>query len=583
MTYTELLTKRIHIASGMEPADTVIKNCRIVNVFTREIIEGDIALSDGVIAGIGQYTGREEIDAHGAYALPGLIDSHIHIESSHVTPEEFSRLLVPHGTTTVIADPHEIVNVCGLTGLSYMLNAAEKAALDIKFMLPSCVPCTEWEHAGAAVTAADMAEPLRDDRILGLGEFMNAPGVIRAVPAVLDKLAAAKAAGKPVDGHAPSLLDRNLTAYASTGIRTDHEAGSVEEVQQRLRLGLYVMLRYGSACTELEELAACVTPENARRFLLCSDDCHPATIMARGSTDASLRVCVERGIDPITAVQMATLNAAECYHLDDRGAIAPGRRGDIVLVDDLQEFRVRRVWIGGKPVAQDGAYLPETARHDISSVMSSVHVKDFSAERLRLRLTSDHVTVMDLHPGTVLSHRSDAYIRRAPDGDFLFDPAADIVKMAVIERHHATGNLAMALVRGYGLDRGAIALTVAHDSHNIIAAGASNDEMAFAVDRLIDMGGGITVVRDGAVLEELPLPVAGLMSDQPVEWVRDRLDAIHRAAFEELHVSRAVDPITTLCFMALPVIPELKLTDMGLFDVIHSRFVPLEAEETAEE
>lgn len=578
MTYQELLQKRIRIASGKEPADLVIKNARVVNVFTHEIVEGDIAVSDGCIAGVGAYEGHEQIDAGGRFALPGFIDSHIHIESSMVTPEEFSRLLTPCGTTTVIADPHEIVNVCGLGGLSYMLGAAEKAALDIKFMLPSCVPCTEFEQSGATVEAADMTEPLRNDRVLGLGEFMNAPGILHTLPEALDKLAAAHDAKKPVDGHSPGLMGKNLTGYASAGIRTDHESGSVDEMRERLRNGMYVLLRYGSACTELELLAEGVTDGNARHCCLCSDDCHPVTVLRRGSMDASLRELVKRGVDPITAVQIATLNAAECYHLDDRGAIAPARRADIVLVDDLTDFRVRKVFIKGALAAEDGAYLPKIERYDASAVASSVHVKDFSAERLNPHLKSDRVTVMELHPGTVLSHRGEATVKRTDDGDLVFDPAADIVKMAVIERHHATGNLGLALVRRYGMKCGAIALTVAHDSHNIIVIGVSSADMACAVNELIRLGGGIVLVKDETILDELPLPVAGIMSDQPVEWVRDKLDKLHEIAFRVLGVSREIDPIMTLCFMALPVIPELKLTDLGLFDVTNLKFIPLEAQ-----
>lgn len=579
MTYREQLKKRIREASGAEPADLVIRNARVVNVFTHEIIEGDIAVCDGMIAGVGQYEGREVLDAGGCYALPGFIDSHIHIESSMVTPEEFSCLLVPRGTTTVIADPHEIVNVCGLGGLSYMLGAAERAALDIRFMVPSCVPCTGFEHAGAELRAEDMAAPLKHPRVLGLGEFMDVPGVLGTQPDTLDKFAAAWEAGKIVDGHSPGLAGRDLVGYASAGVRTDHESGTLEEMRERLENGMYVLLRYGSACTELEELACGVTERNARRCCLCSDDCHPATIMERGSLDASLRELVKRGVDPITAVQIASLNAAECYHLDDRGAIAPGRRADIVLVDDLRDFRVRKVFIRGELAASDGAYLPRCERYDISSVASSVCVKGFSADRLNPRLKSGHVTVMDLCPGTVLSRRGVGDVALTEDGDLVFDPEKDIVKMAVVERHHGTGNIGLALVRGYGIKQGAVALTVAHDSHNIIVIGTNSGDMARAVEELMRLGGGIVLAKDEQILDELPLPVAGLMSDQPVELVRDKLAELHKIAFGVLGVSREIDPIMTLCFMALPVIPELKLTDLGLFDVTNLRFIPLEAED----
>lgn len=574
----EELKSQIAVARGLQPADTVIKNCRIVNVYTGEITDGDIALWNGKIVGIGEYEGKKIVDAEGSYALPGFIDSHIHIESSFVTPEEISRLLVPHGATTIIADPHEIVNVCGIDGMNYMLDAAKSAALDIKYMLPSCVPATPFEHAGAVVDADAMKDTMKDAHVLGLGEYMNYSGILNAADSDMDKLMVAYEHGKLIDGHSPGLSGRDLNAYAGAGVHNDHECSTVEEMKDRLERGMYVLMRQGSACHNLRTLLAGVTPANSRRCLLCSDDRQPKTIFEEGHLDAHLRICVEEGIDPVTAVQMATLNAAECFRLYDRGAIAPGLRADLVLVKDLKEFKVEKVWIEGTLVAEDGRYLPKVTRCDITPVKGSVHVKDFSVEKLKMNLKSDHVHVIDILPGGVVTGKGTADVARTPDGDFQYDSNADIVKIAVVERHKNTGNVAVGLLRGYGMKRGAVALSIAHDSHNIIAVGVSNEEIAFAVEQLIAQTGGVVITSEGQVLESMPLPVGGIMSDQTGEWVDKKLTSLHETAYRKLSVSRDVEPVMTLCFMALPVIPELKLTDMGLFDVTKFAFISVEAE-----
>ena len=569
----EMLKKRIDVAAGRVLADLVIKNCNVVNVYTGEIRQEDIAVSDGVIAGLGSYEGITELDASGSYAIPGLIESHIHIESAFVTPEEIGRLLVPRGTTTIIADPHEIVNVCGIKGMEYMLDAAKNTVLDIRYMMPSCVPSTFFEHGGAVIEAEDMREILQQDRVLGLGEFMNYPGVIAGVDRVLDKLIAAE--GKLVDGHCPNLEGKELNAYAAAGIHTDHECSTVKEMEERLRLGMYVLLRQGSACHNLKELLQGVTEQNSRRCLLCSDDRQPKTIFTEGHIDSHLRTCVEEGLDAVTAIRMATLNAAECFRLFDRGAIAPGLMADIVLVKDLKQFQVEKVVKSGRLVAQNGAYLLPVERKSIASVSGSFQVKDFGPQRLKLHLNTAEATVIDLIPGGVVTAKGQAKVKVGPDGDFLYDPEQDIVKMAVIERHHGTGNVGVGLLRGYGIRQGAVALSIAHDSHNIIAVGISNQEIACAVDALIAQRGGVVLVKDGKVLEQMPLPVAGIMSDQSGEWVDGMLTRLQAAAFEKLGVSREIEPLMTLCFMALPVIPEVKLTDMGLFDVTQFQFIPV--------
>ena len=571
----EELKKLILTASGARKADTVIKNCKVVNVFSGKIIEGDIALCGDQIAGVGEYEGEVEIDAEGRYAAPGFIDSHIHIESSYLSPEELGMLLVPHGGTTIIADPHEIVNVLGIPGLDYMMKAAENTKLDIKYMLPSCVPATPFEHAGAVIDAEDMEDPILRDNILGLGEFMNFPGVVNADDATLDKLMVAKDAGKLIDGHSPGITGKALNAYCAARIRADHECDTIQDFEERLDNGMYVMLRQGSACKNLKSLLPAVTPENSRRVIFCSDDRQPKTILEEGHLDNHLRLCVEEGLDPVTAIRMATLNAAECFGLDDRGAIAPGYRADIVLLDDLKDFKADKVWVAGELTADQGKYLPEVIKEDITPVMSSVHLKDFSAEKFKMNLKGNRVHTIEIQPGGVVTKKSVDEIQ-VKDGEFVFDPGQDIVKVAVVERHQLTGNVACGFLKGYGIKEGAVALSVAHDSHNIIVVGVSDEEMAFAAEALKEQSGGVVRVKDGKVIDSMPMPIAGLMSDQSAEWVDAKLTALHEKAYEVLGVNDDVEPVMTLCFMSLAVIPELKLTDEGLFDVTKFAFIDVE-------
>jgi len=571
------LKKRIDVAAGRCPADVVIKNAQVVDVYGGAMLAGDIAIVDGYVAGVGDYDGATVYDAQGRFAAPGFIDGHMHIESAYVTPEEIGRLLVPCGTTTIVADPHEIVNIKGLAALEYMLNAAEHTVLDIKYMLPSCVPATSFEHAGAAMTAQDIHLALQDKRLLGLAEFMDFPGVVHATDSALDRLLAAHNAGVPIDGHSPGLTGAALNAYVAAGISTDHECTTVEEMHARISRGMYILMRQGSACHNLARLLQGVTPENSARCLLCSDDRQPKTILEQGHLDDHLRICVRHGIDPITAIRMATLNAATCYGLSDRGAIAPGLRADIVLLDDLTDFRVRQVFAAGELVASDGEYLPTVTRHDSRAMQSSFHVKDFTQDKLKLSLAHDRVHVIDILPGEVATGKGTAQVQLDETSDFVYNADADIVKIAVVERHQNTGNVAVALLRGYGIKAGAVALCVAHDSHNIITAGTSDEDIAFAVQSLIAQGGGVVLVKDGAVLESMPLPVGGIMSDQSGQWVDAKLNALHDVAHRALGIHDNVEPLMTLCFMALPVIPQLKLTDMGLFDVASFDFISVQA------
>jgi adenine deaminase len=582
------LKKLIDVAAGRVPADLIIRGADVVDVFSGTVRKKDIVISGKWIAAVCDPSsagenggdppraGREEVDASGYTAIPGLIDSHIHIESSYVTPEEIGRLLVPHGTSMIFADPHEIVNVCGLRGLDYMIRASKQTKLDIRFMLPSCVPATPYEHSGSRLDAKDMVVPIRYPEIQGLGEFMDYTGVCSGADGALDKIILAKREGKLIDGHAPGLAGKELDAYASAGIFADHECATADDARERISRGMYVMIREGSACHDLKELMKAVTPENSSRFVLCSDDRQPATILSEGHIDSHLRMLTAGGIDSVTAVRMGTINAAQCFGLSDRGAIAPGRRADITLVNNLKDFQVHRVWIGGELVAEDGRYLPETRRTDISPVRGSIHIGDFSEEKLKMHLKNGHVRTMTICPGGVLTKEEFAEVKIDEEGNFVWDPQQDIAKIAVIERHHDTGNVATALIKGYGIRKGAIAMSIAHDSHNIITVGVSDDEMAAAVFALKEQEGGIVLVGNGQVIERMPMPVAGLMTDQSGEWVDRRLRRIHRTAHEELGVNGDVEPVMTLCFMSLAVIPELKLTDEGLFDVRKFEFTTVE-------
>lgn len=567
------LKEIIAVAAKRAKADLVLKNAEVVDVFQHKVVKADVAIKGRYIAGVGSYEGEKEVDCSGKYVVPGFIDSHIHVESSYLSPEELGRILVPHGTSTLIADPHEIVNVCGLKGFKYMLNAAKNTALDIKYMLPSCVPATPFETSGAVIEAEDMEEPIDYENVLGLGEFMNYPGIINADDGTLDKIMVAKNHGKLIDGHSPGVKGDELTAYLSAGIHTDHECSTLEEMNARLSAGVYILLRQGTACHDLVNLLKGVTEYNSRYCLLCSDDRHPETIFTEGHIDGHLRLCVANGIDPLTAIQMATINAAECFGLSDRGAIAPGRLADIAILDNLTEFNCEEMYMEGALVAKNGEYLLSVEKYPIDEVTGSVVVKNFSVDRLALKLSSDTVTAIELLPGGVLTRKCPVKVKRNEKGEFVYNPAEDIVKVAVVERHQGTGNVAVALLKGFGIKCGAIAQSIAHDSHNIIVVGVDDNEMAAAVEALKAQQGGVVMVKDGAVVDSIPMPIAGLMSDKSGAEVAADLERFNHTAYETLKISKAVEPIMTLGFMSLAVIPEVKLTDRGLFDVTTFSFI----------
>ena len=563
------------IARGDEPADLALRNGRVINVFTGEIIEADVAIAGDTIVGVGpDYEAAEEIDLGGRYVCPGLIDAHVHVESSMVTPPQFARAVVPRGTTTAVTDPHEIANVAGTDGIRYMLAASEGLPLTVYVNLPSCVPATHMGTAGAELSADDLLALAGLPRVIGLAEFMNVPGAVLGLPGALEKLVAFR--GGIIDGHAPAVSGKWLQAYAGAGPGSDHECTTVEEMLEKLRLGMYVFIRESTAARNLRALLPAVTPQNSRRCAFCTDDRHPADLLDEGHIDYLIRLAVAEGLDPITAIQMATLNGAEWFGLRDRGAIAPGRRADLVVFSNLKEFHAEMVFAGGTLVAQEGAPVGDwpTPAVDDSHVRDTVHVE---WERLSLTIPAQgkRVRVIGVVPDQVVTEHL-VEPAKVVDGLTVPDTERDLLKIAVIERHRGTGNVGLGFVHGLGLKRGALAGSVGHDAHNLIVAGCDDASMMTAARAVGDMGGGLATAVGKEVLASVPLPIAGLMSDQPVETVRQEMDQLVEAAKQlgsSLH-----DPFMTLGFLALEVIPSLKLTDQGLVDVEKFDFVPLWAE-----
>lgn len=568
------LIKLIDVAAGRKKADLVLKNAKIVDVFQAKILIGDIAISDGYIAGIGgSYQGVEERNYTGKYVAPGFIEAHIHIESSYVSPEEFSRVFIPRGTTTILADPHEIVNVAGLKGLDYMVNAAKNAKMDIRYMMPPCVPATNFETSGADLYADDMEDALKTGEVDGLAELMNFPGVINADDKMIDEILMAKKYGARIDGHAPQVVGKNLNAYIAAGPANDHECSTLEEAEERLARGMYLLLREGSVTQDLRKLLPIVNTANSRRCLLSGDDVQAKTAINKGHLDNSIRICIDEGLNPITAIQMATLNPAEYCGLNDRGAIAPGRRADMVVFESLEDFAVEETYILGEKLSQGNKYLGEVNYYPIDSVESSMHVKDFTRKKLQLHLNSDKVRAIGVVPGEVLTTEEHVTVKRDGDDNFVYNDQEDVTKIVVVERHHNTGNVNVNLLSGYGIKAGAIAISIGHDSHNIIATGTNDDDIFMAVNELIKQEGGAVVVKDEKVISRMELKIAGLMCNLPAEKMIAQQDALDEAVHEELGVPDNVNPVMTLSFMPLAVIPKLKITDKGLVDVEKNAFV----------
>ncbi len=570
-----MLEKYIKAARREVKAELVLKNASYVDVFTGKIRKGDIAVVGEKIVGTGEYEGEKEIDCAGLTVVPGYIDGHVHIESSQLSPEEFASLIVPRGTTTIIADPHEITNVCGMAGCEYIAKAAANVPLDVKIQLPSCVPATPFETSGAILSGKDIEKNITNSYIFGLGEFMNYPSVLLCDKDVIQKLEAAHSAGKVIDGHAPAVYGYELNAYLCGGITTDHECVEKEEIEEKISKGMYVHIRHGSSTQNLGN-AKYITPANMRRFILCTDDRHAADLKEKGHLDDALRKIVAGGLDPVTAVTCATLNAAECYGLKFRGGIAPFWLADLVAVDNLENFKAKYVIKNGKLVAENGKPLFDTSKRYLpANVLNTVHVKDLKPEDFILNVNSDKAKAMTIEPGGVVTGCEIIDIEKV-NGDVVVK-GTDLLKLAVVERHKMTGNIGKALFKGYGLKGGAMGITIAHDSHNIILMGDDNAAMATAANKLKEIGGGMVLVnsKTGEV-HSLTLDIGGLMSSRDAE----SLQRDSRALIEKAHamgVKREYEAFMSLAFLSLAVIPRLKIVDKGLFDVEKFAFTDIEA------
>lgn len=563
----KLLKKRriIDAAAGREPADLVLKNAVYVNVFSNELCHGDIAVAEGLIVGMGSYSGRAQHDCAGKIVLPGFLDAHIHLESSLVSPQEFVRAVLPHGTTTVVADPHEIANVMGTDGIEYMLQATEGLPVDVRLMLPSCVPATPLDESGAILDYRSLDSFYDHPRVQGLAEMMNFVGIIAGDDQPVEKIVAAQAHHKKIDGHAPDLQGNDLNAYIAAGVYSDHECHDFQDALAKLERGQFIMIREGTAARNLEALAPLLCGKYAERCMFCTDDKHPSDLLEKGHIDYIVKEAIRLGADPITAVKVACHNAARYFLLNNRGAIAPGYLGDFVIIDNFEHFNIEKVFKKGELMVENGVVrdfpLPRVEPYLTERAHGTFHLQtltpqDFEDHRPRgiIGMVSGEITTVDA-----------GYSDR-------IDVEYDVLKIAVVERHRNTRHIGVGFLQGYGLKSGAVATSISHDSHNIIVVGASEAACAAAANRVAELNGGIVVWDQGEVKAELPLPIAGIMSGEPLEKVNEQLEAA-KAAAHALGVSRGVDPFMTLSFMALPVIPSLRITTRGVFDVTSQSYV----------
>ncbi len=564
------LNRRIEAALGERPVHTLLKNARLVNVMSGEIHSASIAIHEEMVVGFGEYDAENTIDLEGRYVTPGLIDGHLHLESSMLSIPEFARNVLPYGTTAVVADPHEIANVLGVAGIRYILESSNDLPLHVFVMVPSCVPATPFETSGATLLHQDLVELRDEDRVLGLAEMMNFPGVLFRDPEVLAKLAAFS--GRPIDGHAPGLTGKSLAAYVAAGVRSDHECTQLEEAREKLRLGMRIMIREGSAAKNLLALLPLVTESNSRNCFFVTDDLDPRDILEQGHLNGVLRRAVEQGTDPVRVVQMATVNTARYFGFKRRGAVAPGYIADLLVFEDLVQFKPLQVFARGKLVAENGRLVVDVPDAPQAGVRGAVRIDWSTIPDLGIKAEGDRVNVIQVIPGEIVTKR---VVEAAPlsDGRVVAAPERDLLKIAVLERHHGTGAHAAGLIKGFGLREGAIAGSVAHDSHNVIVVGANDADMIIAAKTIESMGGGMVAVSGGEVRARLPLPIAGLMSDRPISEVAAALDEINQAA---RRMGCTLDaPFDTLSFMALTPIPELKITDQGLFDSVNFQFTSL--------
>jgi len=562
------LTKLISVARGRGPADLLLKNARIINTFIGEIEQGDVAICGDRIAGVGDYNeAREIIDLQGSYLAPGLINGHTHIESSMLHPAQYAQAVVPRGTLAVITDLHEIANVCGIEGIKFVMDWAEKLPLDMLFMAPSCVPATALETSGAQISAEEVKKILSCSNVIGLGEVMNFPGVVNGDEEVLNKIIASK--NKVVDGHAPGLSGKELNAYMAAGIYSDHESITLEEGKEKLKKGMYLMIREGSSEKNLDALLPLVTDKTYKRCLFVTDDCSCSDLLRKGDINWVVRKAISRGLDPIRALQMATINTAEYFRLYDRGAVAPGYLANLITITDLSKLEADMVFYRGELVARQGKplfSLPDTT----SELTHTVHIKPLTSESFRLTITRETHPVIEIIPGQIVTRKRIERVKIVR-GAVVADVERDISKLVVVERHKASGNIGLGLVKGFGLKQGALASSVAHDSHNIVAVGTSDSDILKAVEEISRLRGGLVVCVQGKILASLPLPVAGLLSLDPLEAVAVQFEKVEKAAASLGNLPPA--PFSILSFLALPVIPELRLTDLGLVDVTRFKLI----------
>ncbi len=562
----------IQAARGEKQADLLLANAHIINVFSGEIVSGNIAVADGYIIGFGDYSAKKIIDLKGKFVAPGFIDSHVHIESSMVCITEFARAILPRGTTTVVADPHEIANVLGAEGIRYMLKSAENQPMNILFALPSCVPATNMETSGATLLKDDLAPFMKEERIMALAEMMNYPGVIYRSPDVLAKIALAKANRKPVDGHAPMLTGHDLYAYIAAGVSSDHECTNIQEAKEKLMAGMYIMIREGTGAKNLKTLLPLVNEKNFHRMMWCTDDRHPHDLIEQGHIDSIIRDAIHYGLDPIIAIQMATLNPARYFGIHDEGAIAPGKRADLVILSDIKELSIEQVYSKGVLTAENGKILPEIEKPDSVVVPPCMNIQKIEDVDYSIPAEGKLARVIEIVPNQIITRQSLMDVK-IEQNMAVSDISRDMLKIAVVERYSGAAKTGKGFVKGFGLKRGALASSVAHDSHNIIIVGTNDSDMKAALKSVAEMGGGLAAVCNGRIHAKLPLPIAGLMSYQSVDKVRDELDKLLKAVREFGSVLN--DPFMTMAFLALPVIPELKITDKGLVDVVQFKPVGL--------
>jgi len=557
------LDEMIKSARGEKEADILLTNVRIIDVFSGEIVDGDIAIAGGYIVGFGSYPAKRIVDMENRFVSTGFIDAHVHIESSMTCITEFARAIIPFGTTTVFADPHEIANVLGADGINYMLQSSMQQPMNIYFTLSSCVPATDMETSGARLGADDLSPFMGNDRIVALAEMMNYPGVIHRNPEVLRKIELAKAHGKPVDGHAPGLTGKDLYAYIAAGISSDHECTTAKEAKEKLNAGMHIMIREGTGAKNLSSLIPIINEKSSSRIMWCTDDRHPHDILEEGHIDSMVRKAIHRGIDPVIAIQMATINPANYFGISDIGAISPGRRADLVVFSDLHRPRIEEVYYGGVLVAQEGKMSPEIKKPEPVAFQPSMNIGNKEID-FSIPAQAKHLRVIDVVPDQVITDQSIVEVA-VSNNKVVSDITRDILKIAVVERHIGSGNIGKGFVRGFGLKRGALSSSVAHDSHNIIVVGTNDEDMKAAVEAVVKMGGGLAASCDRKICATLPLPISGLMSQEPVYAVREKLDKLLEVARDFGTILK--DPFMVLSFLALPVIPELKITDKGLVDV----------------